>query len=130
MKRTALTSSGFALLLAACASNPQQLPVGVSGCHATPNAQTFVVVARVDSNADRPISHLDMTITFYQDFRYRSFTGSAQLRQELDPGQHQDVTFQISNAGGPAMRGQAMRCLVTRIGYLDGTSQSAPRNQF
>jgi hypothetical protein len=128
--RLRLWSGAFALLLFSCSSgNPQQLPVDVSACHAEPHAKTFSVVARIDSKANRPISRLDMSMTFYQDFRYRTFIGYAQLRQELDPGQHRDVAFQIPDTGGVALRGQAMRCFVTRIGYLDGTWEKAPRNQ-
>lgn len=126
--RLPLCSGILALLLNACGANPQQLPVDVSGCHAAPQAQGFNVAARVDSKANRPISRLYMTMTFYQDFRYRTFTGYAELPQELDPGQHRDVTFQVANPSEPAPRGQAMRCFVTRVGYLDGTWEQV-RNQ-
>lgn len=129
MTRLRKWSGAFALLLAACGGNPQQLPLDVSGCHAAPRAQTFDVIARIDSKADRPISRLDMSVTFYQNFRYRSFMASAKLAQELDPGQHSDVTFQLANPSGPVMQGQALRCFVTRIVYLDGTSQAVTRNQ-
>lgn len=127
-----LCSSAFALLLAACSGNPQQLPVGISGCRTSAaSAQPFGIVATVESRADRPISRLDMTITFYQDFRYRTFEGSAKLPQELDPGQRRDVAFEVPAAHGTQPHGDAMRCFVTRIGYLDGTSQSVvPRNQY
>jgi hypothetical protein len=130
VKRLPLCSSVLALLLSACGANPQQLPVDVSGCHASPRAQSFSVVARIDSKANRPISRLDMTATFYQDFRYRTYAGYAKLAQELDPGQHRDVTFEISNAGRATLSGQALRCFVTRIGYLDGTSESARGQPF
>ena len=118
------------LLLSACGANPQQLPVDVSGCHASPRTQSFSVVAHIGSKANRPISRLDMAITFYQDFRYRTYAGYAQLAQELDPGQLRNVTFEISNGGGATLSGQALRCFVTRIGYLDGTSESARGQPF
>jgi hypothetical protein len=127
VKRLNLSSSALALLLSACASNPQQLPVDVSGCRAETHGKTFGVVARIDSKANRPISTLNMSMTFYQDFRYRSFTGYAKLAQELDPGQHRDVSFETAGAGAPGVSGHAMRCFVTRIGYLDGTWEAAPR---
>lgn len=131
MKRFVFCSSALALLLTACGGNPQQLPVGISACRASSTAaQPFGVVATVESKADRPISQLDMTITFYQDFRYRTFEGSARLPQELDPGQKRDVQFQISGSRGAQPRGQAMRCFVTRIGYLDGTSQTVRPAQY
>jgi hypothetical protein len=121
-------SGALALLLAACASNPQQLPVDVSACRAGGTGQPGVI-ANIHSKAYRPISRLDMAITFYQDFRYRSFTGFAKLAQELDPGDKRDVRFEVAGGATPALRGEAMRCFVTRIGYLDGTWEAAPRNQ-
>jgi hypothetical protein len=102
------------------------LPVNVSGCSAQPSANGFDVTATVESRADRPISRLDMSMQFYQDFRYRKFTGFANLPQELDPGQKQSVKFAVTDAGGARVRGQAIRCFVTHIGYLDGTSENAP----
>lgn len=114
------------LALAACASNPQQLPVGVSICSTSGTPAALSIVANVENKSDRPISRLDLAAVFYQNFRYQKFTASVQLKQELDPGQKRDITFEVDNAGGSKPHGQAMRCLVTHIGYLDGTSQSAP----
>jgi hypothetical protein len=119
-----------ALLLAACASNPQQLPVDVSACRVNEGAQPFAIVARVYSKANRPISHLDMSVAFYQEFRYRAFAAYAKLPRELDPGDNQDVAFQTDYAGRTRLHGQAMRCFVTRIGYLDGTSEAVPNPRF
>lgn len=121
--------AAFALVLSACAGNPQQLPVGVSLCNAVATPAGFQVVANVENKSDRPITSLGLTTAFYQDFRYRSYTGSAHLKQELDPGQRRDVTFDISNNGKALSHGQALRCLVTHIGYMDGTSADAPAPQ-
>lgn len=115
------------LLLTACASNPQQLPVDVSNCRASQDAQRVGVLAQIHSKANRPISGLDMDIAFYRDFQYRSFSGYAKLAQELDPGDKRDVRFEIDNSTG-RLQGQAMRCFVTRINYLDGTFEAAPRS--
>lgn len=118
----------MAALLTACASNPQQLPVDVSNCRAVPRAATFDVLASIKSKADRPVSRLDMDVTFYQDFGYRTVAGTAQLPQELDPGQQRDITFTVAQ-GDRTTRGRAFRCYVTRVGYLDGTWQVAPRSE-
>ena len=128
MRRFAIAGSALAALLAACAGNPQGLPIDVSGCRAVPRGGTFDVVASIKSKADRPISRLDMSATFYQDFRYHMFSSAAQLPQELDPGQQRDVTFTVAQ-GDRRTHGQALRCYVTRIGYLDGTAQVAPRGE-
>lgn len=130
MKLIAFCGSALALLLAACTGNPQQLPVGISACHASRGPNGLEVIAAVENKADRPVSRLDMTVTFYQDFRYRTFTGSANLSKELDPGQRREVTFQTEGVGTAQPRGPAMRCFVTRIGYLDGTSQSVRQQPF
>lgn len=129
MKGFTLCAAGvIVMLLTGCASNPQQLPVDVSNCRAVSRAATFDVIALVKSKANRPISHLDMSVTFYQDFRYRTVAGAAQLPQELDPGQQRDVTFAVAQ-GDRTTRGQALRCYVTRVGYLDGTSDVAPPSE-
>lgn len=122
-------AAALALLLSACAGNPQQLPVGVSNCNAVAAPQGFDIVANVENKSDRPITSLALTTAFYQDFRYRSYTGTAHLKQELDPGQKRDITFDIANKGKSLSRGQAIRCLITHIGYMDGTSADAPPQQ-
>lgn len=116
------------LLLCACAGNPQQLPVGVSICNAVETPAGFTLSATVENKSDRPISSLGVTAAFYQNFRYESFTGTTMLKQELDPGQKRDVSFDIEQAGKAGPQGQAIRCFVTHIGYLDGTSADAPPN--
>lgn len=117
------------LFTAACAGNPQQLPVGVSICNAVQAQQGFTILATVENKSDRPISRLDLTTAFYQNFRYEHFTGSAQLKQELDPGQKREVTFSVAAAGNMMPQGQAIRCVITHIGYLDGTTADAPPNR-
>lgn len=117
------------LALAACAGNPQRLPVAVSACGAVPEPGGLGIVASVQNNSDRPISRLDLTGAFYQDFRYRRYTGSARLKQELDPGVRRDVVFAVAETAKTHPQGQAIRCFITHIGYLDGTSQDAPPSQ-
>ncbi len=117
------------LALAACTGNPQQLPVGVSSCATQTTPHGLTIVANVENKSDRPISRLDLATAFYQNFRYRKLTASAQLKQELDPGQKRDVSFDLAPGGGENPHGQAMRCFVTHIGYLDGTAQDAPPPQ-
>lgn len=126
MKR--LVVPALALALASCAGNPQRLPVGLSLCSAVPQDGAFAVRATVENKADKPLSNLSLALSFYHDFRYTSYTASARLKQELDPGQKRDVLFEVS---GPnvAQNGQALRCIVTHIGYMDGTSADLPAVQ-
>ncbi|HEY9180403.1 MAG TPA: hypothetical protein VIO32_06760 [Candidatus Baltobacteraceae bacterium] len=119
----------LALSLAACASNPQRLPVGVTLCEAVPSATGFAVRTSVRNKSDRPITALAFDMSFYRDFRYSRFTGSTHLAKELDPGQTRDITFAINNARNARISGQAMQCLVTHIGYMDGTSADLPPPQ-
>jgi hypothetical protein len=67
-------------------------------------------------------------LAFYHDFRYAQFTGSTHLHKELDPGEKRDVDFDVT---GPSVleSGRAMQCLVTHIGYLDGTSADLSPSQ-
>lgn len=116
------------LALAACASNPQRLPVGLSLCNAVAQSGGFAVRATVQNRGDKPISNLALALSFYRDFRYTNYTASARLTNELDPGQKRDVTFDVSGPAG-AQTGEAIRCLVTHIGYLDGTSADLPASQ-
>jgi hypothetical protein len=116
------------LAFASCAGNPQRLPVGLSFCNAVAQADGFAVSATVENKSDKPIMSLALALSFYHDFRYTSYTASAQLSKELDPGQKRDVTFGVS---GPriAQTGKALRCIVTHIGYMDGTSADLPPAQ-
>lgn len=114
--------------LAACASNPQRLPVSVSLCNAVPSAGGFTAHTTVQNRSDRPISELAFTMSFYRDFRYASFNASTRLQKELDPGQKREVAFDVANAGS-RISGNAMQCLVTHIGYMDGTSADVPPSQ-
>lgn len=118
---------GIALSLASCVGSPQRLPVGLSLCNAVAQPGGFAVTATVENKGDKPISNLGLSLSFYRDFVYRSYTASAHLPKELDPGRKRDVTFEIS--GMPAQSGEALRCVVTHIGYLDGTSADLPSAQ-
>lgn len=118
----------LALGLASCASSPQRLPVGLSLCTAVPHAGGFAVNATVENKSDRPLTTLGLSVSFYRDFRYARYTGFAHLRKELDPGQKQDVTFAVQGPPGTE-NGQANSCIVTHIGYMDGTSADVPPSQ-
>jgi hypothetical protein len=128
MIRTFIAALVAAAAFSACTGTPQQLPVGVSVCNAVQTPQGFHVVANVENKSNKPISGLAMATEFYQNFRYQRFVGNAQLKQELDPGQRRDVTFDVSTPAA-SVRGQAMRCFVTQVRYLDGTVQNAPKMQ-
>ncbi len=117
------------IAVSACASNPQRLPVGVPACSTVARAQGFAIVATVENKSDRPISRLDLTTAFYQDFRYTRYTASAQLAHELDPGQKREVSFEVSGPAKVRPQSRAIRCFITHIGYLDGTSVDAPLSQ-
>jgi hypothetical protein len=123
-----LSAAALTCILSACVSNPQRLPVGVSLCNAVPRGNVFAVTANVQNKSDRPISNLGLAVSFYRDFRYSSYTGSAHLPAELDPGQRREVTFDVTGPPG-SQSGQAIHCIVTHIGYLDGTSADLPPSQ-
>lgn len=124
MKRLAAIAAAL-LTLAACGGNPQQLPVAVSNCRAVRAEQGFNVFATIENRASKPISELEMAISFYRDFRYQKFSGSARPAQELDPGAKRVLNFRVRGAEHVPMEGPAMGCFVTHAGYLDGTSQDA-----
>lgn len=126
--RLRVAGSALALLLAACAGTPQQLPVGVSLCDAVATANGFSVSATVQNKGTKPITSLEFSLSFYRDFRYAQFTGAAHLRKELDPGEKRAIAFTVA---APSVKesGEAMRCLVTHIGYMDGTSADLPPTQ-
>lgn len=115
----------FAIALASCAGNPQRLPVGLSPCNAVSTPGGFAVNATVENTSDRPIASLGLALSFYRDFRYTQYTASAHLRKELDPGRKREITFDVASPGA-RQTGQAMRCIVTHIGYMDGTSADVP----
>lgn len=117
-----------ALLASGCAGNPQRLPVGLSICNALQTPGGFTVNATVQNKGDRPIANLALAVSFYRDFRYSSYTATAHLKRELDAGQRREVTFAVSGPPG-TQSGQAIRCTVTHIGYLDGTSADLPPSQ-
>ena len=121
-------AGALALSVVACASHPQRLPVGVSLCNAVEKGDGFTVTATVENKADKPITSLGLALSFYHDFRYSQFNASTHLRRELDPGEKRDVIFQVL---APSMKesGAAMQCLVTHIGYMDGTSADLPPSQ-
>ena len=125
----ALLAALAALCVSACVSHPQSLPVAVSVCDAVQSGSGFTIVATIENKSTKPISRLDLTTAFYQNFRYSNFTASARLKSELDPGQKREIEFDVANASKAQFSGQAMRCYVTHIGYLDGTSADAPVSQ-
>ncbi|HET6895885.1 MAG TPA: hypothetical protein VFH72_10940 [Candidatus Baltobacteraceae bacterium] len=127
MKR-ALYAAVLAFALGACASSPQRLPVGVSLCNAVETPSGFTVSATVQNKADKPITSLGLALGFYHDFKYAQFTTATHLAKELDPGEKRDVSFTVT-APSTKERGQAMRCLVTHIGFMDGTSADLPPSQ-
>lgn len=114
--------------LGACAGNPQRLPVGLSVCNAVATAGGFNVSATVQNKSDKPITSLGLALDYYRDFRYAQFTAATHLRKELDPREKREVTF---NVAAPAVKesGAPMRCLVTHVGYMDGTSADLPPSQ-
>lgn len=113
--------------LSACAGNPQRLPVGLSLCDAVAKPGGFEVTATVQNKGDRPISNLALALSFYRDFRYTSYTAATRLAKELDPGEKRDVRFDVTASN--QQTGEAIRCVVTHIGYLDGTSADLPAAQ-
>lgn len=123
--RTLFALAAIGSALGGCAGNPQRLPVGLSLCNAVQSAGGFNVSATVQNKGNRPISSLALAVSFYRDFRYSSYTASAHLKQELDPGAKRAVTFAVSGPPG-SQSGEAIRCTVTHIGYLDGTSADLP----
>jgi hypothetical protein len=116
-----------ALVLSACFGNPQGLPVSLSICNAVAKPGGFNLTTLVQNKGDKPISSLALSLSFYRDFRYTSYTAATRLAKELDPGEKRDVTFDVSTPNQQS--GQAMRCIVTHIGYLDGTSVDLPPAQ-
>ncbi|HZZ65854.1 MAG TPA: hypothetical protein VFE17_10175 [Candidatus Baltobacteraceae bacterium] len=126
-RRLRALASGMLLFLPACSSNPQRLPVGVSQCAASAGAGGVRLHAEIENRSDRPISELVMNSVFYQNFRYERFSAQTRLSQELDPGDRREVVFEPDAGRAPApVGGQAMRCYVTHIRYMDGTSADAP----
>jgi hypothetical protein len=123
-----LLAASLTCTLSACVSSPQRLPVGLSICNAVARGSGFAVTATVQNRSDRPISSLGLAVSFYRNFRYSSYTAGARLATELDPGQKRDVTFEIAGPPG-SQTGQAIHCLVTHIGYMDGTSADIPASQ-
>ena len=76
----------------------------------------------IENRSTKPISGVDLAVDFYYDFRYTRVAATAILAKALDPEMRRAVTFAAAARQGTG--GQAMRCLATRIQYLDGTSES------
>lgn len=112
-----------ALALAGCGGNPQRLPVAVSNCRAVSAAHGSTVTAEIRNDAYKPISQIRMAADFYTGFRYRTYQLEARLPAELDPQARQLVQF---TGGAPPQAGAALRCLVTGIRYLDGSTAAIP----
>ena len=83
------------------------------------------ISAAVRNASAKPLSRIDVLASFYQAFRYRSVSATAFLQPELDPGQSRRVRFAVFHPQAD-LRGQAIRCYATHLGYLDGTSDDAP----
>lgn len=109
--------------LAAC-GGPPHLPVTLDGCRAVATPGGFAVDARVKSDASKPISAIVARVDFYRDFRYTHFNAEAKVTRELDPGQTQNLRFTVAGGGDSHALGPAMRCIATRLEYLDGTSDT------
>ena len=116
-------ASGLILLfmLSGCGT-PQGLPLEIRQCDAVRTAHGITLTALVTSRAAKPISILSVSADFYHDFRTATVQDSAFVNPELDPGQQRSIVFKIAAAPAQA-QGRALRCLATRITYLDGTSQ-------
>ncbi|HEV3152309.1 MAG TPA: hypothetical protein VGZ02_00740 [Candidatus Baltobacteraceae bacterium] len=114
------------LCLAACFGTPQGLPVSLSVCSAIPSSHGLEIVTRVGNRSTKPIARLDLVAAFYQNFRYERYHATASLNAELDPGDARDVTLAVLDAPNASLRGQAIHCYATHVGYLDGTSDDAP----
>lgn len=125
----ALSGSMLACLLA-CSANPQRLPVAISQCVARSADGSAHLEAVIENRSDRPISEVMMSSMFYQNFRYVRFNAQARFARELDPGDRRQAVFEPDpGLASASVRGQAMRCYVTHIRYLDGTSADAPLEQ-
>ncbi len=98
----------------------------MSLCSAVERANAFDIVATIENKSTVPMAHLDLYASFYQNFRYVSVDAGTALRPALDPGQRREIVFEVGGAASSQPRGQAIRCYVTHIGYLDGTVQNAP----
>ncbi len=124
--RVAAVCALAVIVVTGCSQNPQRLPIAVFSCRIEELATGSAMVAGVENRSDRPIARLEMTSSFYRDFRYRRLDGFAQLDRELDPGQRRDVVFHFEASATGVPSGPAARCFVTHIGYLDGTAADAP----
>ena len=105
--------------LTACAGSPQRLPVTVSDCRAVRSGAGYAIGATIRNDAYTPIAGVTMSADFYSGFRYRTYDVAARLPRELDPGDRRSMLFA---GGAPPAAGAAIRCLITRIDYLDGTT--------
>lgn len=119
-----------ALLLSGCGGGQAQLPVAISRCDAVIEPNGVTIVAKLRSDASKPIRGVRVGVDFYQNFRYIHLTGGATLARELDPGQTQDVTLSVEKRGNVKVQGNAMRCYSTHIDYLDGTTADLPAQSY
>ena len=114
-------SAALALALAGCGT-PQRLPVEIPRCDAVRTARAVTLTAQVISRAQKPISGIALTVDFYHDFQTASLQATASIKPELDPGKQRNVVLNL--AAPQQAQGRAIRCLATRLLYLDGTSES------
>ena len=97
----------------------------MSICSAVRLQGGLALSAAVRNGSSKPLSRIDVIASFYQSFRYRSVAATAFLQPELDPGRSRRVLFTVLHPDA-GVRGQAIRCYATHLGYLDGTSDDAP----
>ncbi|MDQ2872522.1 MAG: hypothetical protein M3R35_05290 [Candidatus Eremiobacteraeota bacterium] len=120
-----IVSTALLVLLAGgCAGNG--LPLHVSGCTAVPSTGGVMLLARVRSEASKPIARARVLAEFYSDFRSSHLIAQATFAPELDPKQSREVRFSALDAGRESITGDAMRCTVTHLDYLDGTNADLP----
>jgi hypothetical protein len=121
-----VTAAAALCALAACTGRGSSLPANVSRCE---GLSASSLTATIRNDADRPIKRVSMLTDFYQNFRSLHGTATAVVPGELDPGAERALTFAFDTPLPAAVTGRATRCVVTRIDYLDGTSQTLPAGQ-
>ena len=124
--RLRIATAAALCALAACTGRGSSLPVSVSRCE---GISASSLSATIRNDADRPIKRVSMITDFYQNFRSLHGTATAVVPGELDPGAERALTFAFDTPLPVAASGNATRCVVTRIDYLDGTSQSLPADR-
>lgn len=112
--------------LCACTGRGASLPATVSHCQGLSAAS---LTATIRNDGDRPLKRVSMVTDFYENFRSLHGTATAVIPGELDPGAERALTFAFDTPLPVAVTGRATRCVVTRLDYLDGTSQQLRTSQ-